>query len=56
MPRHPVPLPGRNVFGCLGRKLTGKDVIDFVKYRQLIAAGERLDEAFFEQVLGKPGA
>jgi 6-oxo-cyclohex-1-ene-carbonyl-CoA hydrolase len=36
------------------RKLTGVDVIDFVKYRQLIAQGETLDEAFFEQVLAPP--
>ena len=38
------------------RKLTGVDVIDFVKYRQLIAKGELLDEALFEQVLAKPKA
>jgi len=36
------------------RKLTGVDVIDFVKYRQLVARGETLDEAFFEQVLAPP--
>jgi hypothetical protein len=29
-------------------------VIDFVKYRQLIARGEVVDEKFFEQVLGTP--
>jgi 6-oxo-cyclohex-1-ene-carbonyl-CoA hydrolase len=38
------------------RKLTGVDVIDFVKYRQLIAAGETLGEALFEQVLAPPKA
>ena len=38
------------------RKLTGVDVIDFVKYRQLIARGETLDETFFEAVLAKPKA
>jgi len=54
MPRHPVPLPGRNVFGCLGRKLTGKDVIDFVKYRQLLAEGHALDPELHEAVLPKP--
>ncbi len=44
-------------FGAFNtKKLTGTDVIDFVKYRQLIAAGMPLDEAFFEQVLGKPQA
>ena len=36
------------------RKLTGVDVIDFVKYRQLLARGETLDEALFEQVLAPP--
>jgi len=36
------------------RKLTGVDVIDFVKYRQLLAKGEILDERLFEQVLPKP--
>jgi 6-oxo-cyclohex-1-ene-carbonyl-CoA hydrolase len=36
------------------RKLTGVDVIDFVKYRQLIARGETLDETLFEQVLAPP--
>jgi 6-oxo-cyclohex-1-ene-carbonyl-CoA hydrolase len=36
------------------RKLTGVDVIDFVKYRQLLATGETLDEALFEQVLAPP--
>ena len=38
------------------RKLTGVDVIDFVKYRQLIAGGETLGEALFEQVLAAPKA
>ncbi len=42
-------------FGAFNtKKITGIDVIDFVKYRQLIAAGHPLDEALFEQVLGKP--
>jgi 6-oxo-cyclohex-1-ene-carbonyl-CoA hydrolase len=36
------------------KKLTGEDVIDFVKYRQLTAEGRLLDESFFEEVLGKP--
>ena len=36
------------------RKLTGVDVIDFVKYRQLIARGATLDETFFEAVLAQP--
>jgi 6-oxo-cyclohex-1-ene-carbonyl-CoA hydrolase len=36
------------------RKITGTDTIDFIKYRQLIAEGEMLDDDFFEAVLGKP--
>jgi len=36
------------------RKKTGKDVIDFIKYRQLLAEGALVDEAFFEAVLPKP--
>ncbi len=36
------------------RKITGSDVIDFVKYRQLIAQGKEMDENLFEQVLGTP--
>ena len=38
------------------RKLTGVDVIDFVTYRQLIAAGDTLGETLFEQVLAPPKA
>jgi len=29
-------------------------VIDFIKYRQLIAQGKSVDEAFMEAVLAKP--
>jgi 6-oxo-cyclohex-1-ene-carbonyl-CoA hydrolase len=36
------------------RKITGKDVIDFVKYRQLLAEGRPVDEELMEQVLPKP--
>jgi 6-oxo-cyclohex-1-ene-carbonyl-CoA hydrolase len=42
-------------FGAFNtKKITGQDVIDFVKFRQLIAEGALMDEAAFEQVLGKP--
>lgn len=42
-------------FGAFNtKKITQTDVIDFVKYRQLIARGETLNEDFFEQVMGKP--
>ena len=43
---------GFNAFNT--RKITGKDTIDFIKYRQLIAKGEFADDKMFEAVLGKP--
>jgi 6-oxo-cyclohex-1-ene-carbonyl-CoA hydrolase len=43
---------GFNAFNM--KKVTGKDVIDFVKYRQLIAEGKTIDDAFMEAVLPKP--
>ncbi len=36
------------------KKITGSDVIDFVKYRRLIAQGHPIDDELFEQVLAKP--
>jgi 6-oxo-cyclohex-1-ene-carbonyl-CoA hydrolase len=36
------------------KKITGQDVIDFIKYRQLIAEGKTVDEAFMEAVMPKP--
>ena len=36
------------------RRATGTDVIDFVKYRQLVAQGASFDEDFAAQVLAKP--
>ena len=42
-------------FGAFNtKKITGQDVIDFIKYRQNIAESKILDEKFFEEVLGKP--
>ena len=42
-------------FGAFNtKKITGKDTIDFIKYRQNIAEGKLMDETFFEEVLGKP--
>jgi 6-oxo-cyclohex-1-ene-carbonyl-CoA hydrolase len=38
------------------RKATGADVIDFIRYRQLVAAGALMDEAMFAEVLPKPKA
>lgn len=36
------------------RKQTGEDVIDFLKFRQLIAAGAVMDDVAFEAVLAEP--
>jgi 6-oxo-cyclohex-1-ene-carbonyl-CoA hydrolase len=42
-------------FGAFNtKKITGVDVIDFIKYRQNIAESKLLDDTFFEEVLGKP--
>jgi 6-oxo-cyclohex-1-ene-carbonyl-CoA hydrolase len=43
---------GFNAFNT--RKMTGQDVIDFVKYRQLVADGRAMDESFMAEVLAKP--
>jgi 6-oxo-cyclohex-1-ene-carbonyl-CoA hydrolase len=43
---------GFNAFNT--KKITGQDVIDFVKYRQLIAQGADFDDAFKEAVLPQP--
>ena len=36
------------------KKLTGQDVIDFVRYRQLLAEGHPFDDELKAAVLGKP--
>ncbi len=36
------------------RKMTGKDTIDFIKYRQLLAEGHMVNEDFFSKVLPTP--
>lgn len=44
-------------FGAFNtKKITGVDTIDFIKNRQLIAEGALNNEAYFEQILGKPKA
>jgi len=43
---------GFNAFNT--RKLTGQDVIDFIKYRQLLAQGHEVNEELFAAVLPKP--
>jgi 6-oxo-cyclohex-1-ene-carbonyl-CoA hydrolase len=45
---------GFGAFNC--KKITGTDTIDFIKNRQLIAEGVLNNEAYFEQILGKPQA
>ncbi len=42
-------------FGAFNtKKITGKDTIDFIKFRQNIAAGRLWDNDMFAEVLGKP--
>jgi 6-oxo-cyclohex-1-ene-carbonyl-CoA hydrolase len=36
------------------RKITGKDTIDFIRYRQLLAEGVLVNEDFFAEVLAEP--
>jgi len=36
------------------KKITGRDTIDFVRYRQLIAEGRKMDDEVFAEVLGTP--
>ncbi len=43
---------GFNAFNT--KKITGKDVIDFIQFRQLLAQGHPLNEALAEQVIAKP--
>lgn len=43
---------GFNAFST--RKITGEDLIDFVRYRQLMAQGARMGDDFSAEVLGKP--
>lgn len=43
---------GFNAFST--KKITGKDLIDFIKYRQMMAEGAPMDDALTSAVLGKP--
>jgi 6-oxo-cyclohex-1-ene-carbonyl-CoA hydrolase len=43
---------GFNAFNS--KKLTGRDTIDFIRYRQLVAEGRELNEAAFEEVMPPP--
>ena len=36
------------------KRITGKDTIDFIKYRTMVAEGHPLNDELFEAVLGKP--
>jgi 6-oxo-cyclohex-1-ene-carbonyl-CoA hydrolase len=42
-------------FGAFNtKKITGKDTIDFIKYRQMVAEAHPLNDELYEAVLGKP--
>ncbi len=43
---------GFNAFNS--RKLTGQDLIDFVKYRQMLNEGHPVDDEMFEAIMPKP--
>ena len=43
---------GFNAFNT--KKITGQDVIDFIKFRQLIAEGAEMGMETFEKAMGKP--
>lgn len=43
---------GFNAFNT--KKITGTDVIDFIKFRQAVASGEMMGDEMFAKVLGKP--
>ncbi len=43
---------GFNAFST--RKITGQDLIDFVRYRQMMAQGALVDDDMAAAVLGKP--
>jgi 6-oxo-cyclohex-1-ene-carbonyl-CoA hydrolase len=45
---------GFNAFDT--KKKTGEDVVDFVKFRQLVAEGALFDDGFAEQTLARPKA
>lgn len=44
--------PGFTAFST--KKMTGKDVVDFIKFRQLIAKGALADDSTWEEILPKP--
>jgi len=43
---------GFNAFNT--KKITGKDVVDFIEYRRRQARGDAFDAEFMAAVLGKP--
>jgi 6-oxo-cyclohex-1-ene-carbonyl-CoA hydrolase len=43
---------GFNAFNT--KKITGQDVVDFIRYRQLLAEGHPMNDTLFEEVLAKP--
>ena len=43
---------GFNAFNT--KKITGKDTIDFIRYRQLVAEARELNDDFYEEIFAKP--
>ena len=43
---------GFNAFNT--KRITGKDTIDFIKLRQMLAEGHPFDDELYAAVLGKP--
>ena len=43
---------GFNAFNT--KKITGRNTIDFIKYRQLLAQAKTFDDELIEAVMGKP--
>ncbi len=43
---------GFNAFNT--KKITGKDTIDFIRYRQLVAEARELNDEFYEEIFAKP--
>lgn len=46
--------PGFKAFDA--RKKPGEDVVDFIKFRQLVGQGALFDDSFAQETLAKPKA
>ena len=45
---------GFNAFNT--KKITGKDTVDFIRYRQLVGEGKEIGEEMYEEIFAKPQA